>query len=115
MKHRYLYALLVGVPGIVLSLLLMYILFGVAAGALWIFVYRDNPWPAWSHRVVPVIFAFDVLTVWLPFLLIGFIIGKRLEQSPTLNKRHVLISVGLTILFILFSVSYQVRIPNMGP
>lgn len=115
MKRRYLYSLLVGVPGIVVSVLLMHILFGVAGGALWIFVYRDNPWPARSHKAVPAIFALDVLIVWLPLLLIGFIVGKQLEQGPTWNKSHVLISAGLTLLLILFSVYYQVRIPNMGP
>ena len=115
MKRRYLYALLVGVPGIVLSVLLMYLLFGVAGGVLWILVYRDNPWPVWSETAVPVIFVVDVLAVWIPFPLIGFSIGKRLEQGPRLNKIHVLISAGLTILFIVFSLSYQVRIPFVGP
>jgi hypothetical protein len=115
MKRRYLYSVLVGVPGFVLSLLLMYMLFGVAGGVLWILVYRDNAWPAWSATVVPVIFAIDVLAVWIPFPLIGFSIGKRLEQGPRLNKIHVLISVGLTILFIVFSASYRVRIPFVGP
>jgi len=114
MKRRYLYCLLVGVPGLVVCLLITYVYFGVAAGVLWIFIYRDNPWPVWSGKVVPVIFVLDFLAIWLPFLLIGFIIGKRLEQSPALNKMHVLISAGLTILFILFILSYRVSLAGIG-
>lgn len=114
MTRRYLYSLLVGVPGLVVCLLITYIYFGVAGGVLWIFIYRDNPWPVWTGKVVPVIFALDFLTIWLPFPLIGFIFGKRLEQSPALNKMHVLISAGLTILFILFMLSYRVSLEGIG-
>ena len=114
MKRRYLYSLLVGVPGLVVCLLITYVYFGVAAGVLWISIYRDNPWPVWSGKIVPVIFVLDLLTVWLPFPLIGFIVGKRLEQRPALNKMHVLISAGLTILFILFMLSYRVSPEGIG-
>jgi hypothetical protein len=115
MKRRYLYAVLVGVPGLIVSLILTLILFGFAAGVLWIFVFGDNPWPALSEKLLAVVFVLVFLVIWLAFLIAGFVIGKRLEQHPTLNRKHILISAGLTILFTLFIVLYQVGISNIGP
>jgi hypothetical protein len=115
MKRRYLYSILVGVPGIVVSLILTFVLFGFTAGMLWLFVFGDNPWPALNETLLALIFGLVFLIIWLAFLIIGFLIGKRLEQNPALNRTHVLISAGLTVLLLLFIVLSQVSNGNIGP
>lgn len=56
MKQRYLYVLLFSVPALLAAALIALFLFGVAAGALWIFVYGDTSWPASAGKVLPGIF-----------------------------------------------------------
>lgn len=115
MKKRYIYSILFGVPGFIVSLITSYVVFGFAFGVLWLFVFGDDPWPSLSENILILLFALVFLTVWFASLAIGFIIGKKLEQKPALNKIHVLASIGVTIIFILFIISYQVGVGNIGP
>jgi hypothetical protein len=55
------------------------------------------------------------LAVWLAFLITGFVVGKRLEQNPVLNKSHMLTSIGVTVIAILFILFYQLSMGNLGP
>jgi hypothetical protein len=115
MKKRYIYSILFGVPGFIVSLMVSFVLSGFAAGVLWIYVFGDNPWPADTQNILIVLFVLVFLTVWLACLTIGYFVGKRLEQSPVLNKKHVLTSIGVTILFILFIAFQQLIVGNLGP
>jgi len=45
----------------------------------------------------------------------SYLVGKRLEKDPRLNKVHILLSSGLTILFILFIAIQQLSVGNLGP
>ena len=56
MKKRLLYALLFGIPGILWSLLVAAIIFGVLSGFFWLFVYGDSTWPQAAGRVLSVAF-----------------------------------------------------------
>ena len=52
---------------------------GTVYGFLWIYVYGDNPWPAWVEPVMTVllfVFAFGV------GIGVGWIIWKRLTGRP---------------------------------
>lgn len=40
---------------------------------------------------------------------------EKLEPNPILNKKHILISIGVIIISIFFIVFYQLRIGNIGP
>jgi hypothetical protein len=46
---------------------------------------------------------------------VGYATGKKLENDPALDKRHILVSSGLTIMFILFIVIQQFSAGNIGP
>ena len=115
MKKRYLYSILFGIPGLFVSLIISFVIFGVAAGILWIYVFGDNPWPASTEMILPILFALTFLTVWITFITAGYVTGKKLESDPALNKTHILVSVGLTIMFILFIVLQQLSVGNIGP
>jgi hypothetical protein len=113
MKRRYLYMLLFGVPGLVVALVTSALAAGAAAGMLWIFVFGDNTWPNWVEQALPAVLVAVFLAVWLACLAAGYVIGNRLEHRP-LNKWHVLISAGITLLSIAFILVYQTGVGNIG-
>jgi hypothetical protein len=115
MKKRYLYSLLFGIPGFAISAVISFMFFGFLVGVLWIYVFGDNRWPSLIEEILPALFALIFLTLWITTLVIGFIIGKRLETDPVLNKKHILVSIGVTVIPILFIVLYQVSVGNIGP
>ena len=115
MKRRYVYAILFGVPGLVISLIIAAMALGATAGMLWLFVFGDNPWPAWVEPALAVALGAFFLATWLAVLMAGYSVGKRREQDVKLNKAHVAISAGITMLFILFIAAYQLSVGNIGP
>lgn len=115
MKRRYLYAILFGVPGFILSLIFSFLVSGFALGAFWLFLFGDNPWPAWTETLLPVMFALAFLIIWFASLALGFVIGKQREGDSALNRKHMWASMGVTALFILFIVFQQASVGNLGP
>ena len=110
MKKRYIYSLLFGVPGFVVSLLVAFILFGFIAGFFWLYVYGDDPWPSPAETILPVLFVISFLTLWFISLVIGYVTGKRLEVTPDLSRNHVLVSIAATILPIVLVIFHQKKI-----
>ncbi len=115
MKKRFLYAILFGAPGLLVALIAAFLVAGSVAGALWVFAFGDNPWPPAAGGLVGVLFALVFLAVWLASLIIGYGMGKRLEHDPASHRQHILISVGVTVAFILLIVVQQISIGNLGP
>ena len=115
MKKRYLYALLFGLPGLFIAGLAGVFGFAALAGLLWLYVFGDDPWPAYIEPVLAALFFLTVLVLWLVFIVLGFFVGRRLEKDPALNRTHILISAGLTLVFILFLVFQQLSVGNLGP
>jgi hypothetical protein len=115
MKKRYIYALLFGVPGFFISVIISFFLFGAVMGVLWIFIFGDNPWPASVENSLGVVFVLAFLILWIGLIIAGYFIGKRLENDSTLNKSHILFSSGLTILFITLILFQQFSVGNLGP
>ena len=115
MKKRFFYSVLFGVPGFFVSVIISFVVFGSAAGILWIFVFGDNPWPSSIEIILPILFVLVFLTVWIASVTIGFVTGKKLEKSPGLIKKHILVSIGVTIAPIIFIVFHQLSVGNIGP
>jgi hypothetical protein len=115
MKKRYIYGLLFGIPGFFISLIISVGILGAATGILWSYFFGDSPWPASAERALSGLFVFVFLILWISSITIGFIIGKRLEEHPALNQKHVLISVGLTVMIIAFIILQQWSMGNLGP
>ena len=114
MKKRYIYAILTGIPGFFIALIMAFVVFGAAAGFLWIYVYGDNAWSASSEKILPALFILAFLVLWVASITVGFITGKNLEEIPGLNKNHVLLSVGATMLPIVFIIFQQLSVGNIG-
>lgn len=115
MKKRYWYALLFGIPGLFVAGMISVLLFGAIAGILWIYIFGDNPWPAYTEPLLSVGFVLTVLTMWIVSIVLGYLVGRRLERDPGLNRNHVLLSVGLTVMFLLLIVLQQFSVGNLGP
>jgi hypothetical protein len=115
MKKRYLYALLFGLPGLFIAGIVSLLVFGGILGILWLFVFGDDPWPVSPERWLAVLLVVAFLAIWLGAILAGYLVGKKLEKEPAMNWMHVLISVGLTLLFIFFILLQQWSVGNLGP
>ena len=115
MKKRYLYTLLFGIPGLFVAGIISIVLFGALTGILWIYIFGDHPWPPIVEIILSIAFVLVFLVLWMGFILLGYGIGRRLEKDPTLDRTHILISAGLTVMFILFMILYQWRVGNIGP
>jgi hypothetical protein len=115
MKKRYLYALLFGIPGFFIAGMISLVVFGAILGFLWLFVFGDDPWPLTPETMLSILLVLTFLIVWLVSIILGYQIGKKMEQEPGMNKKHVLLSVGLTLLFIILILLQQWRVGNIGP
>jgi hypothetical protein len=91
------------------------LVFGAFAGVLWLFVFGDKPWPQGTETVISVLFVLVFLALWAGTIALGYRIGRRLERDPALNRNHVLISAGLTVLFLLLILFQQWSVGNLGP
>jgi hypothetical protein len=90
------------------------LLFGAAAGVLWIFVYGDDPWPSAAGNALTAMLVLTCVTLWAVFLSVAYVAGKRQEAHATLNARHVMASLGATALLLALVVSHQWREGNIG-
>ena len=114
MKRRYVYSILFGVPGLIVALIAAIVVLGATAGFLWLFVYGDNPWPTAVEELLPILFCVVLLGMWLAIVAVGYFVGKRREQDAALNKAHVFVSVGATVLFISAIVLYELGVGNIA-
>lgn len=115
MKKRYFYALLFLVPGALVALIVATAIAGATAGFLWLFVFGDNSWPTIAERGFTLLFPLTFFGLWIVFVIAGLVVGKSLEADPVLNKKHVLVSIALTIVPLVFILLHQLRVGNIGP
>ena len=115
MKKRYLYILLFGVPGLFVAGLSSILVFAAFTGILWLYVFGDNSWPASTETILSTLFVVVFGVLWVGIIALGYLVGKKLERDPSLNRNHILISAGLTLMFILLMVFQQWSVGNLGP
>jgi hypothetical protein len=115
MRKRYIYILLFGLPGLFVAGIISIVVFGALAGILWIYVFGDNPWPASAGTFITIVFVIVFMALWIGFIVLGYGVGRKLEGDPVLNRKHVFISLGLTLIFLLFILFQQWSVGNLGP
>ena len=103
-RRRYLYILLFAVPALLVSIIAAGAMLAAAAGALWLFVYGDNPWPSGSSVLLVSVLVVGGAGLWLALLSVAYSVGKRQESCESLNIRHVALSVGATIVLVVLIV-----------
>lgn len=115
MRKRHAYVLLFGVPGLFIALILALLVCASASGFLWLYRFGDQPWPATTGLLLTSLLAGTFLILWAASLAGGYLVGKRLETRPGLNRRHLLMSAALTVAPVLLLVLHQWSIGNLGP
>jgi hypothetical protein len=114
MKSRYVYAILFGLPGFLVSLLITIIFFSALAGFLWLYLFGDDNWPSYLETLLPILFIITFLLLWIASIVYGYFTGKRLEDVTGLNRKHIVISVAASLLPLALILLYQIRLGNIG-
>ena len=114
MKQRYIYVILFGIPGFLVSLLITIMFFGFLAGFLWLYIFGDETWPAYIENMLPVLFVITFLILWTASITYGYFTGKRLEDSSEVDRKHIITSIVVLILSLSIILLYQARIGNIG-
>jgi hypothetical protein len=100
LKRRHLYVLLFAAPALLLSVITAAMAVAALAGLLWLFVFGDNPWPPAASTLLGAVFLLGSAGLWLAQLAAAFAVGKRQESRPSLNLKHVALSIGATVILL---------------
>lgn len=114
MRRRHAYVLMFALPGLIASLIAAAGVFAGLAGALWIFAYGDNPWPGTADTVLGVAFVAVGAAVWVALMRLAYNAGRREEERPVLNRRHVAAALGGTAALVALVVLHQWGVGNVG-
>jgi hypothetical protein len=115
MKGRHLFLLVYAVPALLASVAVALALSGALAGALWLFVFGDNPWPSWAGKVLVALTVLAFAATWAALLAWAYAAGKGREQAKAPMTRNVAVAAGMTALLLLLGLGYQWRVGNIGP
>jgi hypothetical protein len=96
-KRRHVYVLLFAVPALLVSTITAALMLAASAGALWLFVYGDDPWPDTANVLLGAVFFLVAAALWLALLFVAYTVGRQQEGKPSLNKSHVALSLGATV------------------
>jgi hypothetical protein len=89
---------------VLLALILAAVVLAGAAGALWLFVFGDNPWPPIANMLLGVVFVVCFALVLAALLSVAYVVGTRQESRGTFNKSHVALSLVATLALAAFIV-----------
>ena len=96
-NRRHVYVLLFAVPALLVSIIAAALMLAASAGALWLFVYGDDPWPNTANVLLGAIFFLAAAALWLALLFVAYMVGRQQEGEQSLNKGHVALSLGATV------------------
>jgi len=96
-NRRHVYVLLFAVPAVLVSIIAAALMLAASAGALWLFVYGDDPWPDTANVLLGAIFLLVAAALWLALLFVAYMVGRQQEGEQSLNKGHVALSLGATV------------------
>jgi hypothetical protein len=99
MKQRYIYTIIFGIPGMVLSFIAAEIVAGLVQGLLFLYMYGDGTWPEWTGIAISAIgigaFVFCVAMIGM----MGMSYGKKMEsKNVPVQIKYILISLILCAL-----------------
>jgi len=65
--------------------------------------------------VLSVAFLLVFVPACVAFLAAGYRFGKKLEAQPGFNRKHVVLSMGATVLPVALGILHQLSVGNIGP
>jgi hypothetical protein len=118
MKARYSYPLLFLLPSAMVAFLTAFVVVGVGAGALWVFVYGDNTWPKSADAALMSVAVFAAAATLSLLLFASYSYGRSREPTGGLARRHVVWALVISILLpaVVFLRQWQIGNPGtIGP
>jgi hypothetical protein len=115
MKRRHLYVLLFAPPILLASGIVAFAVFGASAGAVWLFVAGDNPWPAPVETALVIVFVLVFAASALGLGYGAYAVGRSQETRESLSAWHLLSAAAGTALLLLALVAHQRSVGNLGP
>lgn len=86
MKRRYLYMPLFGVPILLAATIVTAVVVGAAAGALWLFVAGDDPWPPFADTSLTALIVLVFAASSLALAYRAYVVGKRREGEAAVES-----------------------------
>lgn len=102
-------------PALLGAALVALVLFATVAGGLWLFVFGDNPWPAWADAMLTAGIALSFLGFWAGFLALAYQAGRKQESRAAFDAKHAWAAAAISIGVILVMLLYSWRVGNIGP
>jgi hypothetical protein len=96
-RRREQYLLLFGAPALLASLLLGAIVLVFALAIFWVFIFGDDTWPGYTNTLLAVLFVATAGGTWITLLFFAYAEGRRQEDKPSLDRRHLAWSVAATL------------------
>ena len=106
--------LMFSAPSFLASIIISVVLFGAVTGVLWLFVLGDNPWPSSANNMLMVMLILSCIALWVAFISVAYMAGKKQETRAAINAKHVVMSVSATATLLLLIVSHQWSVGNIG-
>jgi hypothetical protein len=97
LSRRHFYVLLFAVPALLVSIIAAALMLAASTGVLWLFVFGDDPWPPIASTLLGSVLVVGVAGVWIGLLFVAYAVGKQEERRAGLNVRHLMLSIGATI------------------
>jgi hypothetical protein len=97
MNKKIAYGLMFAFPGFFVSLVIAFYLFGFLTAFSWLFVFGDSTWPKWGTDLLKLLGVMMFIGCFSFISYLGYRIGKKHELDDSINKKHILISISLTI------------------
>jgi hypothetical protein len=113
-RKRYLYSLLFGIPGLIVSALIAFFVFATVSGFLWLYVSGDSEPLSHADTMLMALFVAVLVVTWGGFIVTGFVVGKSLEKDPGQNRQHVAISIVATLVPLAVIALHQLSVGNLG-
>jgi hypothetical protein len=114
MQRRWLYVIVFSLPALVASIIASFVVFGAAAGFLWLFVFGDNSWPTAASTTLVALFAVTCIVFCAGLLAVAYAAGRSKEGRASGNGKAVAISAGATALLAALAVFHQWSVGNLG-
>lgn len=114
MKARFAYPLVFFIPSAMAALLSAIVVGGAAGGALWLFVFGGDPWPAGTDEVVMTLVTLVAVATLAALLFASYSIGKKREGLGGLSRQHLMLAFAISVLLPAFALFYEWRVGNIG-
>ena len=115
MRKRYLYVLLFAVPIVLAATVAGVVVFGVAAGVIWLYVAGDSAWPPITDYVLGALFlaAFAATAGLLGRA--AYVEGRKREAEAGGGAKAAIVAAAAAGLLALAMLAYQRHVGNIGP